>query len=416
MDQLSVAIKGVTGLSPVSTGPTIYYKVFKYLINILPVIKRGAQMEFKIDKEQFLKSLQKIQGIVEKRTSMPILSNVLLEATETSLLVTATDLEVGMKSSYSAEVVTPGKITVSAKKLYEIVKELPNQPISFLTKDNDWVEIKCGKVQFNIVGLSPDEFPYFPDVKEENLFEIETSLLRGMIERTSYAICTDETKYNLNGIFIKVEVRSDGSNGLKMVSTDGHRLSIASGNLKGTAGPELLKGVILPKKGVYEMKKITDEEGGSLLFGFMDNNAVIKRGDSYMVMRLVDGEFPDYNRVIPTTNTRVVTVGKEEFSHSVRRMAILSSEKFKGIMLEISSGGIRISSSNPELGDAMEEIDVEYTGEPISVRFNARYLLDVLAVSETERVEMKFKDELSPSIIVPENSDSFLAVIMPMRL
>lgn len=373
-------------------------------------------MEFKIDKEQFLKSLQKIQGIVEKRTSMPILSNVLLEATETSLLVTATDLEVGMKSSYSAEVVTPGKITVSAKKLYEIVKELPNQPISFLTKDNDWVEIKCGKVQFNIVGLSPDEFPYFPDVKEENLFEIETSLLRGMIERTSYAICTDETKYNLNGIFIKVEVRSDGSNGLKMVSTDGHRLSIASGNLKGTAGPELLKGVILPKKGVYEMKKITDEEGGTLLFGFMDNNAVIKRGDSYMVMRLVDGEFPDYNRVIPTTNTRVVTVGKEEFSHSVRRMAILSSEKFKGIMLEISSGGIRISSSNPELGDAMEEIDVEYTGEPISVRFNARYLLDVLSVSETERVEMKFKDELSPSIIVPENSDSFLAVIMPMRL
>lgn len=373
-------------------------------------------MEFKIDKEQFLKSLQKIQGIVEKRTSMPILSNVLLEATETSLLVTATDLEVGMKSSYSAEVVTPGKITVSAKKLYEIVKELPNQPISFLTKDNDWVEIKCGKVQFNIVGLSPDEFPYFPDVKEENLFEIETSLLRGMIERTSYAICTDETKYNLNGIFIKVEVRPDGSNGLKMVSTDGHRLSIASGNLKGTAGPELLKGVILPKKGVYEMKKITDEEGGTLLFGFMDNNAVIKRGDSYMVMRLVDGEFPDYNRVIPTTNTRVVTVGKEEFSHSVRRMAILSSEKFKGIMLEISSGGIRISSSNPELGDAMEEIDVEYTGEPISVRFNARYLLDVLSVSETERVEMKFKDELSPSIIVPENSDSFLAVIMPMRL
>jgi DNA polymerase-3 subunit beta len=373
-------------------------------------------MEFIIEKDQFLKALQKIQGIVEKRTSMPILSNVLLETTETSLLVTATDLEVGMKSSYTAEVISPGKITVSAKKLYEIVKELPNNPISFSTKDNDWVEIKCGKVQFNIVGLSPDEFPYFPDVKEENLFEIESALLRGMIERTSYAICTDETKYNLNGIFIKVETREDGSNGLKMVSTDGHRLSIAAGNLKGSVGPELLKGVILPKKGVYEMKKITDEEGGTLLFGFMDNSAVIKRGDSYMIMRLVDGEFPDYNRVIPTANTRIVSVNKEDFSHSVRRMAILSSEKFKGIMLEISSGGIRISSSNPELGDAMEELDVEYSGEPISVRFNARYLLDVLSVAETERVEMQFKDELSPSIIVPEKSNSFLAVIMPMRL
>ena len=373
-------------------------------------------MEFRIDKEQFLKALQKIQGIVEKRTSMPILSNVLLEATESLLLVTATDLEVGMKSSYSAEVSATGKITVSAKKLYEIVKELPNQQIIFSTKDNDWVEIRCGKVQFNIVGLSPDEFPYFPDVKEENLFEIESSLLKSMIEKTSYAICTDETKYNLNGIFVKVEVNPDGENCLKMVSTDGHRLSIASGSFKGTAGPELLKGVILPKKGIYEMKKVTDEEGGTLLFGFMDNSAVIKRGDSYMVMRLVDGEFPDYNRVIPAANNQIVTVNKENFSHSVRRMAILSSEKFKGIMLEISSGGIKISSSNPELGDAMEEIDVDYEGEPISVRFNARYLLDVLSVAETERVDMKFKDELSPSIIVPEKSESFLAVIMPMRL
>lgn len=373
-------------------------------------------MEFRIDKEIFLKSLQKIQGIVEKKTSMPILSNVLLEATESSLFVTATDLEVGMKSSYPADVVAPGKITVSAKKLYEIVKELPSQAITCSTKENDWVEIKCGKVRFNIVGLSSEEFPYFPAVREENLFEIESSLLKGMIERTSYAICTDDTKYNLNGLFTKVEVAGDGSQLLKMVATDGHRLSIANGSLKGTAGPELLRGVILPKKGINELKKITDEDDGMLLFGFMDNSAVIKRGDSYMVMRLVDGEFPDYTRVIPAANDRVVTVDKEDFIHSVRRMAILSSEKFKGIMLEISESSIKISSSNPELGDAMEEIDVEYGGTPLTVRFNARYLLDVLAVAETERVHMKFKDELSPSIIVPEQSESFLAVIMPMRL
>lgn len=373
-------------------------------------------MEFTIDKDLFLKSLQKIQGIVEKRTSMPILSNVHLEATETALHVTATDLEVGMKSIYPADVASPGKITVSAKKLYEIVKELPNQKISFSTKDNDWVEIRCGKVQFNIVGLSPEEFPYFPAVKEDSLFEIESSLLKGMIEKTSYAICTDETKYNLNGLFTKVEVTASGDQILKMVATDGHRLSISSGVFKGTAGPELLKGVILPKKGIFEMKKITEEEGGTLMFGFMDNSAVIKRGDSYMVMRLVDGDFPDYNRVIPNSNDRTITVNKDEFTHSVRRMAILSSEKFKGIMLEISDSSIKISSSNPELGDAREDIDVTYGGEPISVRFNARYLLDVLAVAETENINMKFKDELSPSIIVPENSDSFLAVIMPMRL
>lgn len=375
-------------------------------------------MEFRIEKETFLKALQKVQGIVEKRTSMPILSNVLIEATDGEKInVTATDLEVGMKSSYSALVQSSGKITVSAKKLFEIVKELPNQEIRFSTRENDWVEITCGKVQFNIVGLSPDEFPYFPDVKQESLFEIESALLKGMIEKTSYAICNDETKYNLNGIFTKVEVSPSGDNLLRMVATDGHRLSIATGRLKGSAGPELLKGVILPKKGIHEMKKVTDEEGGgNLLFGFMDNSAVLKRGDSYMVMRLVDGEFPDYNRVIPQSNDRTVGVSKENFTHSVRRMAILSSEKFKGIMLDISSDGIRISSSNPELGEAKEELDVSYSGEPFAVRFNARYLLDVLAVAETARVEMKFRDELSPSIIVPEGSDSFLAVIMPMRL
>lgn len=374
-------------------------------------------MEFRIDKEVFLKSLQKIQGIVEKRTSMPILSNVLLEATESSLHVTATDLEVGMKSVYPAEVVQPGKITIGAKKLYEIVKELPNQVIVFSSKDNDWAEIQCGKVHFNIVGLSPDEYPHFPAVHEESLFEIESSLLKGMIEKTAYAICNDDTKYNLNGLFTKVEISEDGSQILKMVATDGHRLSIANGALKGSsAGPELLKGVILPKKGIFELKKITEEDSGTLLFGFMDNSAVIKRGDSYMVMRLVDGEFPDYNRVIPTANDRTVTVNKEVFTHSIRRMAILSSEKFKGIMLEISAASIKISSSNPELGDAMEEIDVSYGGDPLAVRFNARYLLDVLGVTDTENIDMKFRDELSPSIIVPEKTESFLAVIMPMRL
>jgi DNA polymerase III subunit beta len=373
-------------------------------------------MEFRIDKEVFLKSLQKIQGIVEKRTSMPILSNVLLEASDSALHVTATDLEVGMKSIYPAEVIAPGRITVGAKKLYEIVKELPNQIIVFSTKDNDWVEIKCGKVQFNIVGLSPEEFPYFPAVKEESLFEIESVILKAMIEKTSYAICNDDTKYNLNGLFTKVETTAGGDQVLKMVATDGHRLSIANGTLKGVAGPELLKGVILPKKGIFELKKITEEDSGTLLFGFMDNSAVIKRGDSYMVMRLVDGDFPDYNRVIPESNDRIIKVNKDEFVHAVRRMAILSSEKFKGILLEISASSIKISSSNPELGDAMEELDVIYGGEPLAVRFNARYLLDVLGVAETECIEMKFKDELSPSIIVPEKIDSFLAVIMPMRL
>ncbi len=372
-------------------------------------------MKFRIERDNFLKALQKVQGIVEKRTSMPILSNVLIVTSPGSIEIIATDLEVGLKSSYPANVESEGKITVGAKKLYEIVKELPNKEICFSTKDNDWVEITCGKVRFNIVGLSPDEFPGVTDAKEDQLVELEAALFRRMIEKTSYAICNDETKYNLNGIFTRVE-QEEGSQLLRMVSTDGHRLSIVSGVFSGKASPELLKGVILPKKGIYEIKKIVDEGDGLIKFGFVDSSAVLKKGDTTLIMRLVDGDFPDYTRVIPATNDQHVKADKEELIHAVRRMAILSSEKFKGIMLEIAGNDLKISSSNPELGDAMEEMDISYEGLPFSVRFNARYLLDVLAVCESEKVVMKFKNELSPSIVASENDESFLAVIMPMRL
>jgi len=270
-------------------------------------------------------------------------------------------------------------------------------------------------VRFNIVGLPSDEFPAIATIKDEVFIELEASLLRKMIEKTSYAICNDETKYNLNGIFTKVEQSNKGQF-LKMVATDGHRLSIASGEFSGKINPELLKGVILPKKGIYEIKKITDEGDGLLQFGFVDNSAVVKKGDTTLVMRLVDGEFPDYTRVIPTTNDQIVSASRELLIHAVRRMAILSSEKFKGIMLEIEGNIVKISSSNPELGDAMEELDVKYEGSPFSVRFNAKYLLDVLMVCESQNVFMKFKNELSPSIVTPDSEDELLAVIMPMRL
>ena len=190
-------------------------------------------MEFRIDKESFLKALQKVQGIVERRNTMPILSNVLIEASADRLYITATDLEVGMKSSYPTEVVKEGKITVSAKKIYEIVKELSDEKIHFSTKENDWVEIRCGKALFNIVGLSSEEFPYFPKVNEDSFIRLNSAMLREMIEKTSYAICHDETKYNLNGVLVKA-LEENGKVLLKMVATDGHRLSIAEKELSGT--------------------------------------------------------------------------------------------------------------------------------------------------------------------------------------
>lgn len=372
-------------------------------------------MEFRISKEIFMKALQRIQGIVEKRNTMPILSNALLEVQDDLLYITATDLEVGMKSSYPTKVIRDGKITVSAKKLYEIVKEMPDEEIHFTAKENDWVEIVCGKARFNIVGLSSEEFPYFPKVKEESFIVFKNEILSEMIEKTSYAICFDETKYNLNGVFIKASRDNDNSV-LKMVATDGHRLSVSQKTITGNISEELSKGVIFPKKGIFELKKMVEEEAGEIMLGFMDNSAVIKKGNTVVVMRLIDGEFPDYTKVIPVNNDRTVQINRDKFLHSLKRMAILSSEKFKGVKIDVNPELIVISSSNPELGEAREEIEVQYEGNSISARFNAKYLIDVLSVMADREIELKLKDELSPVIMKAVAEDEFMAVIMPMRL
>lgn len=374
-------------------------------------------MEFRIEKDVFLKGLQRVQGIVEKRNTMPILSNVLLNATGEKLEITATDLEVGMKSIYPATVAKEGKITVSAKKLFEIIRELPDSEITFSTRENDWVDIKCGKASFNIIALSPEEFPYFPVVNEDRFIRVEGEMLKKMVEKTSFAICHDETKYNLNGIFVKGQ-EENGVPVLKMAATDGHRLALMENSIKGAVQlcPELEKGVIFPKKGIYEIKKMAEEESGELLLGFMDNSAVIKRGDMTVVMRLVDGEFPDYNRVIPPSNDKKANIDRNLFLHSLKRMSTLSSDKSKGVKLEIQSNMMLISSSNPELGEAKEDMEIEYEGEAVAIGFNAKYIIDVLNVLDEDLVQIVFKDELSPAILTSVEPSGFLSVIMPMRL
>ena len=371
-------------------------------------------MEFRIPKETFYRALQKIQGIVEKRTTMPILSNALIEAREGGIEVIATDLDVAMKSFYQATTIQPGKITVAAKKLCEILKELPDEEVHFSTRENDWVDIRCGKAQFNLVGLSPDEFP-LPRIREDNLITLRSSLIGEMIEKTSYAICTDETKYNLNGVFVQARTEGD-RNLIKMVATDGHRLALVSRTIEGDVSPELEKGVIFPRKGIYELKKMSEEENGEMMIGFMENSAVIKKGDTVVVMRLVDGEFPDYNRVIPQQNNRSIKINRDDFLHTLRRMQILYSDKFKGIRLNVTEARMEISSSNPELGDSREEMEVLFEGEELALRFNARYLIDVLTVLDGNQVELVLRDELSPAIIRSDVDPEFLAVIMPMRV
>jgi DNA polymerase III subunit beta len=372
-------------------------------------------MHFNIDKEIFLKSLARVQGIVEKKNTIPILANVLIEADSAGIHVTATDLEVGMRATYPANVTDPGKITVSAKKLFEITKELPDQLISFRSKDNCWIEVKCGKSVFNIVGLAAEEFPKFPKVEEIQFLVVNAVLLKEMIDKTFFAQSTDDTKYNLAGIYFK-NFDIDGRSILRLVATDGHRLSLIEKQVSENSIQLLNNGVIFPRKGIVELKKLADDTQGTIELGFMDNNAIIKKDQMVIIMRLIDGEFPDYDRVIPKNNDNICVLNRDKFIHALRRMSILSSEKSRGVKIVLKNSLLELSSSNPDIGEAREDIEMDYSGPEISIGFNVRYLLDVLQTQDHELVKLLIKDNLAPGLIKPNADDGFLAVVMPMRL
>ncbi len=372
-------------------------------------------MHFTIGKEAFLKGLSRVQGVVEKRNTIPILSNVLIEGVDGEVFLTATDLEVGIKSSYPATVVDHGKVTVAAKKLYEIVKELPDDQLSFKAKENCWIEIRSGKALFNIVGLSADEFPVFPDPDPDKSMEMESQMVQEMIEKTSFSMSSDESKFNLNGIFFK-SFKEDGKEILRFVSTDGHRLALIQKEVKNSFFSLLEKGIIFPRKGIFELKKIAEDGAENLKIYFKENTAIIVKNKTMITMRLVDGEFPDYNRVIPKLNEHVAIIGSDIFFHALRRMSVVSSEKSRGVKVILKTGSIELSSSNPELGEAREDMDADYSGPEITIGFNARYLIDILQGQHGEKVRFMIKDNLSPGVIKSEMEDDFLAVVMPMRL
>lgn len=368
-------------------------------------------MEIKAKRGSLLATLYWTQSIVERRNTMPILSNVLLAAQKGDIRVTATDLEVGVRGSVEGQVLTEGSITVSAKKLYEIIREVSSEEVQLKKLENDWVEIRSDRSVFKIVGMDAREFPNFPDIDSQGLSTVPTATIREMIERTIFAVSTDETRYSLNGVFI------EGGNGAKvrMVATDGHRLAFDEKEL-GSLG--LVKGVILPRKGLAELKKVLESGEDSVVsIGFRENMGFVKKADVELFMRLIDGDFPDYTKVIPKGNPNLAKIEHEELLQALRRVSILSSERYKGIRLDFRTDKLAISANNPDLGEAVEEIDMSYKGKPITIGFNARYLIDVLNVLKVDgEVEVELKDDLSPSIVRKSGNEGFLYVLMPMRL
>ena len=368
-------------------------------------------MEIKAKRGDLLATLYWTQSIVERRNTMPILANVMIEAQKSGIRITATDLEVGVRGGVDGEVVKEGDITVNAKKLYEIVREVPNDLVQLKRLDNDWVEIRSGKSVFKIFGMDAKEFPQFPQFDSSGLSTTPAATVREMIERTIFSVSTDETRYSLNGVYIE---QSEGGK-VRMVATDGHRLAFEEKQV-GSLG--LTKGVILPRKGLSELKKLLESgEDGAVSLGFKENMGLVRKDKVELFMRLIDGDFPDYTKVIPVGNPNIAKLDHEELLRALRRVSILSSERYKGVKMEFANGKLSISANNPDLGEAVEEVEADYKGKTIAIGFNARYLLDVLAVLGGEgEIEFELKDELSPSVIRKAGVDGYLYVLMPMRL
>jgi len=370
-------------------------------------------MEIKIPRSEILKGLSLVQSIVERKTTMPILANVLLDASKKNLSITATDLEVGVNCSYPADVLSEGKVTVHAKSLYDIVKELPEDTIHFTVKDGNWVEITCGKSSFRIVGLSPEEFPELPTKGTGETKRTDASVVREMIEKTAFAMSTDETRYNLNGVYTDLSCGDDGKT-VQMVATDGHRLSIVKRDV-GTKW-NFPKGGIVPRKGVMELKKLA-EAGDSPIDMWADKKHVIAyRDNTTLVIRLIDGQFPPYEQVVPKKTKRTVIVNRNELIHALKRVSVLSTDRSRGVKFTFSPGNLDISASNPDLGEAKEELPAQYKGESFEVGFNAKYFIDALAAIKDEQAILQLSDETSPCILASEYDKNFTHVIMPMRL
>lgn len=371
-------------------------------------------MDLRVEKNDFLQGLYLTQGVVEKRNTLPILANVLIEATGGDILLTATDLEVGVRRSCRGKVSQAGSITLNARKLYEIVRELPSDEV-VLRAGGGGVEVTGGRARYRMLSIDPKDFPSIPAAtpaakKGAVVMHLQSDVLAEMIEKTLFAVSTDETRLSLGGVFIE----SSEKNQVRMVATDGHRLALVE---REVGGVEIRPGVILPRKGLVEARRLLEGDGGEVSFSIGGNLARIERAGVELFMRLIEGEFPDYRQVIPKESKRHVRVGSEALLGALRRVSILSSERARGVKLRVENGLLEVATTNPDIGEAREELEADYAGDEFAIGFNARYLLDVLSLSGVSgTVEIGLTDEVSPGILRMQEDETYSYVVMPMRL
>lgn len=376
------------------------------------------QAGFEIDQETLLKALHRVQSVVDRKNTIPILSHLLIEAQDDQVIFSATDLEVGVRLELPAKVNLPGRVAVPAKSLYEIVRELPaTSAIKFQIFKNFWVELSAGKSLFKLVGQDSDEFPQLPQINLNKSFQLSCQSLSEMIDHTIFAVSNDQTRYDLSGVYLE-QVDQNGHPNLRMVATDGHRLSMMDQQIESSSQMEIDKGVILPRKGLTELRRLLGDEE-KISCSFMENNAVFwnEQNNIQLFMRLLDGEFPDYTPVIPQNNDKQITVRRDALLNCLKRISVLSLQHSRSVKFQFEKGRLKLSSSNPKLGEAKEDLEVDYSGEALEIGFNAGYFIDILnAMHDQEKIVMEMTDVFSPSVVKGAKFDGSVNIVMPMQL
>ncbi|AAO53559.1 DNA polymerase III subunit beta [Pseudomonas syringae pv. tomato] len=367
-------------------------------------------MHFTIQREALLKPLQLVAGVVERRQTLPVLSNVLLVVQGQQLSLTGTDLEVELVGRVQLEEpAEPGEITVPARKLMDICKSLPNDALIDIKLDDSKLIVKAGRSRFTLSTLPANDFPTVEEGPGSLTFNLVQSKLRRLIERTSFAMAQQDVRYYLNGMLLEVSAGI-----LRAVATDGHRLAMCS--MSADIEHADRHQVIVPRKGILEMARLLTEQDGMVSIVLGQHHIRATTGEFTFTSKLVDGKFPDYERVLPKGGDKLVLGDRQSLREAFSRTAILSNEKYRGIRLQLANGQLKIQANNPEQEEAEEEIGVEYNGEALEIGFNVSYLLDVLSVMTTEQVRLILSDSNSSALVQESDNDDSAYVVMPMRL
>jgi DNA polymerase-3 subunit beta len=373
-------------------------------------------MKLSVSKDEMQEKLSNVQNIVEKKNTMPILSHFLLDAGKKDSYIVATDLETAIKEPITMKVEEPGKLCIPARKLLEIVREMDGdlsvEAAGEPASGGGWLKVKAGTSEFKLACLSAGEFPAWPAMEGEEEIIIDAKLLMEMIEKTIYSAGESDTRYTLNGLLFHIQPKSKA---LTVVGTDGHRLALIVKEMEEEGKEE--RRLIVPRKAVSELRKFLNDEAEKIKIVIGKNHLLFRvGGEVQFLTRLIEGTYPNYENVIPQANEKKVSINREAFVKALRRVSVMSRERANAVRFDFGDGNLVISSSNPDLGEAREEIAVAYRDDKLTAGFNARYLLDTLGTMTADMVVLELQDPLSPVLVKEEGREDYRSVVMPMRI